>query len=223
MNNMESSPSFYDCELEQSPDAAASHTPVDSVTTTENSPVGQRRLFPPIDDQEINNHDSSNNNDSALLNRIYNQSQELDLELIKLEAEEEGEGDSNCSADEVEELNSSMWAAKNERLEVLLEDKMVDIVSDTRTNSLVVELLGSEVSVPKAPNDWVPKKPKIETNEPKFVDVDNPGGWDEYTFRPNFLTKATKNTKKGTYTHHSLPTGARPVPLDEDENRQLKE
>jgi hypothetical protein len=103
----------------------------------------------------------------------------------------------------VEELNSSMWAAKNERLEVLLEDKMIDIVSDTQTGSLVVQLLGSEVSVPKAPNDWVPKKPKIETNEPKFVDVDNPGGWDEYTCRPNCLTKAMKNAKKG-YVHSSF-------------------
>jgi hypothetical protein len=74
MSNMESLPSFYGCELDHLPDAAASHTPVDSVvnsTTTENSPIGQQRLFPPIDNQEINN--DNNNNDSGLLNRIYNQ------------------------------------------------------------------------------------------------------------------------------------------------------
>ncbi len=40
-------------------------------------------------------------------------------------------------------------------------------------------------SPPCAPNDW---NPTINTNkrEPLFRDVDNPGGWSSYTFRPMF-------------------------------------
>jgi hypothetical protein len=49
--------------------------------------------------------------------------------------------------------------------------------------------------------------------------VDNPGLWDEYTFKPKFAPKATKDYRKGQYVYHSLPTGARPVPADETGSR----
>jgi hypothetical protein len=44
-----------------------------------------------------------------------------------------------------------------------------------------------------------------------FCEVDNPGNWLEYTFRPKF----TKKDTGGTYTCHSLPTGAVPVPVND--------
>jgi hypothetical protein len=62
---------------------------------------------------------------------------------------------------------------------------------------------------------------KEEAGEPSFIDVDNPGLWDEYTFKPKFAQKATKDYRKGQfYVYHSLPsTGARPVPADETGSR----
>ena len=222
MSNMESSPSFFECQSGSTPDTAADDTPADSVqnsAVSRNSPIAQRRLFSPSDERNVD--DNNNNNNCALLERLHNQSQELDLELVKLEAEEEGEGDSNCSADEVAVLNYSMMKAQNERLEVLMPDSGIDIVADTKTNSLVVELLGKEVSVSKPPNDWKPKPPKIEFEEPLFVEVDNPGAWCEFTFRPKYLPKKVGNVRKGTYSHHALPTGARPVPPDAEGNRRI--
>ena len=41
------------------------------------------------------------------------------------------------------------------------------------------------------------------------MNINNPGNWSEYTFRPEFA----KKDKGGNYTCHTLPTGAVPVPI----------
>ena len=51
---------------------------------------------------------------------------------------------------------------------------------------------------------------KEAKGEPKFEDVDNPGQWSEFTFRPNFEGKYGS----GAYGHHATPAGANVVPLD---------
>ena len=54
-----------------------------------------------------------------------------------------------------------------------------------------------------------PRKP----GEPFFGDVDNPGDWHhQSSFRPYF-------NKKREYLYHRLPTGATPVPENEDGER----
>jgi opacity protein-like surface antigen len=40
---------------------------------------------------------------------------------------------------------------------------------------------------------------------PAFKDVDNPGDWNSFMFKP-------KNKTNGKYSHHKLPSGATPVP-----------
>lgn len=68
---------------------------------------------------------------------------------------------------------------------------------------------------PTSPMDW---EPSVEKHgQPSFAQVDNPGKWSQFTFRPQF----TGTLKKGDikYSHHSLPTGATPVPLDENGKR----
>jgi hypothetical protein len=45
-----------------------------------------------------------------------------------------------------------------------------------------------------------------EQGEPDFAEVDSPGGWSQYIFRPEFGTTAPKQ-----YKRHSWPTGAQPV------------
>jgi len=60
---------------------------------------------------------------------------------------------------------------------------------------------------PCAPEGWKPAKPKTNLGEPivKFEDIDNPGGWSQFTFRPKFLWKDRKCVK---YLHYALPTDA---------------
>jgi hypothetical protein len=46
-----------------------------------------------------------------------------------------------------------------------------------------------------------------------FFDVDNPGNWQEFTF--------SAKIEKGRYKHHCLPTGAVPVPPNDDGEREI--
>jgi hypothetical protein len=46
-----------------------------------------------------------------------------------------------------------------------------------------------------------------------FSDVDNPWNWKEFTFAAKI--------KKGRYKHHCLPTGAFPVPPNDDGERAI--
>ena len=232
MNGNDASP-FFDASQGNSPDVASLHTPSHSVVESESTPIGQRVLFPASatqenngddddddDDDNNNNNDDDDDNGEELQSRLYNQMQDLDLGLVELEFKDPGTGGSTCSAEELEDLTEK---ATSERLQVLSADDTDDIVDDHEGNCvLMVKELGEEVSVAKRPSDWVPKAVKTAEGKPEFVDVDNPGGWDDYTFRAKFTTKSTKTVKRGQYTHHALPTGARPVPPDADGNRQVE-
>jgi len=73
---------------------------------------------------------------------------------------------------------------------------------------------------PSAPKDWKQAPVKARLGEPDidFKDIDNPGGWDAFTFRPKFLYKERKATK---FLHYSLPCGASHVPADNRGNRRV--
>jgi hypothetical protein len=62
-------------------------------------------------------------------------------------------------------------------------------------------------SPPYAPTDW---SPMVNANkgEPLFQDVDNPGGWSSYTFRPMFEPRG------GKYIFHAMPAGTVPDPIN---------
>jgi hypothetical protein len=62
-------------------------------------------------------------------------------------------------------------------------------------------------SAPSAPDDWNPTV-KRNKGEPLFEDVDNPGGWSNYTFRPMFKQRGEK------YICHARLAGTVPVPID---------
>ena len=68
---------------------------------------------------------------------------------------------------------------------------------------------------PQIPADWTAPAPKTSKGQPRlFSQVDNPGEWDEYCYRPKFQSKGQKK-----YIHHSLPTGVVPVPENNDGKR----
>ena len=71
--------------------------------------------------------------------------------------------------------------------------------------------MGSSVKIPGPPAGWTAPATNTAAGEPDFSDVDNPGGWPEFIFRPVF--------NRNKYTHHSLPTGAIPVPKNKDGRR----
>ena len=71
------------------------------------------------------------------------------------------------------------------------------------------------------PSDWVvpAKKGNVAPAEPDFKDVDNPGNWNEFIFRPVYLKSGTGKEAKYKYLRHELPAGASPVPLNADGKR----
>ena len=72
-------------------------------------------------------------------------------------------------------------------------------------------------NAPTAPKDWQPAAPRTDRGQPAtFGEVDNPGNWGEFTFKPKF---ENVNGVANTYVGHTLPTGARPVPANDDGNR----
>ncbi len=58
-----------------------------------------------------------------------------------------------------------------------------EVKSNTSNSSLYGALPGW--SAPSAPDDWN-QTVNINRGEPQFEDVNNPGGWSTYTFRPMF-------------------------------------
>jgi hypothetical protein len=73
--------------------------------------------------------------------------------------------------------------------------------------------------VPSAPDDW--EEAELRADQPAFDKVDNPGNWSSFTFRPTFIGTAKANNLK--YVQHVLPTGAMPVPKDDEGDRKVKD
>jgi hypothetical protein len=217
-------PLFHDASQGAFPDQHPSNTPASTSvvdSSVENTPIGQRCLFPASVDVANANDDNNNDNDNmACVNQLYTQLQELDLCLVEDDKNEEGDDGSNCDAAKVSDLVTSY----EERLEVLVKEDSNDLVGDHEGNmTLVVKGLGVEVSVYAKPDDWLIKKPKtkMEAGEPESIFVDNPCNCSDFTYCPKFAAKAKgKDIKKGQYTHHLLPTGAMPVPADAAGNRK---
>jgi hypothetical protein len=136
-------------------------------------------------------------------------------DVIEEEAEN-GDGDSVGDAMECAELDECLEETLRDRLQVLVKEEGPE-VSDCENNGILLKQgLSPEVAMPSVPSDWTPPVAKAAKGEPAFESVDNPGKWPEYTYRSKFLKTGTKN-----YAHHSLPTGARPVPANQQGKRMV--
>ncbi len=80
---------------------------------------------------------------------------------------------------------------------------------EVKDNSSNLRLYGAPPgwSEPIAPDDWNPTI-NIIHREPLFEDVDNPGDWSNYIFRPIFEPRG------GKYICHTMPAGNVPVPIN---------
>jgi hypothetical protein len=186
----------------------ATNTLSDSSTP---SPLENRQLFPA--------HNDNNPTDGGMPQYLCRQPSSegrdsLNMNDVIEEGAENGDGDSVGDAMECAELDDCLEETLRDRLQVLVKEEGPE-VSDCENNGILLKKgLSPEVSMPSAPSDWTPPIAKAGKGEPMFDSVDNPGQWPEYTYRSKFLKTGTKN-----YAHHSLPTGARPVPANQQGKR----
>jgi len=66
------------------------------------------------------------------------------------------------------------------------------------------------------PQGYIPPQARNDS-EPKFEDVDNPGDWSRFYYKPAFEGRS----KAAPYKHHCLPTGAIPVPVNAEGERKI--
>jgi len=151
---------------------------------------------------------------------------ETNDERIKLlQDEDENEvgdgGDSDGDGDGYECVTSfreGMKEVEREHLEHDAQEIEHDIEVDDddavvcdKTNNVQSTLFGSPTgwSPPGQPEEWNPRV-NSSRREPPMDDVDNPGGWSSFTYRPMFQAKA------GKYIGHAMPAGATAVPMSEE-------
>jgi hypothetical protein len=131
-----------------------------------------------------------NENLPSYLLRLTSRFEAINLEDVAEEAKEKGDGgDSDDEADDFLEHDAAMVEATLERQEEGTEDE--DVIDDGDRNSVVLQRGPGPASlinmnVPGTPVDWTAPQRKEDKGQPNFADVDNPGDWSEYTFRPEF-------------------------------------
>jgi hypothetical protein len=116
----------------------------------------------------------------------------LNMNDVVEEAGKHGDGDSVGEANKAAELEESLDETLRDRLLILIKNKgSEEEVLDTEQNHVLLKKgLAAEISMPSVPPDWIPPNPKVSKGEPKLFDsVDNPGGWEEFTYRPKFKKK----------------------------------
>ena len=148
--------------------------------------------------------------------------EQLNEEDVLEEEEEMGCGnDSDFDADELDDLNDRMKEI-NIGTDVTPDDTN-EIVLDSSDNFVYVgkgtakDNVGNLMKIASVPDNWVTPKHNEERGEPEYINVDNPGEWDSFVFRPKF--KKEKGEMK--YNGHYLPSGCVPVPVNEDGHRKL--
>ena len=154
-------------------------------------------------DKDENGGDGGDSDDEGDEFFVHNEedSDEEESEEVELQRREDCAGSSKCFVD----LTDSTGGVVGN---VLFEE---GDVCRTELDSSVPK----DVKIYKPPADWTIPRPRHDRNEPYFEDVDNPGNWPQYCFRPKFV-KGPGAGSKVEYSHHCLPTGAIPFPKNED-------
>ena len=112
--------------------------------------------------------------------------------------------------DRIKEVDSERLCFDAHEIESSVEvDDLNAIMCEVKDVTSESTLFGAPPgwSPPGPPDDWNPTI-HVDRGEPLFEDVDNPGKWSNFTFRPTFAPKG------GKYINHSMPAGAVPVPIN---------
>ena len=163
---------------------------------------------------------STSDNEEDHFNNIIERLNQLDLE------DADG-GSSDVEGEESEIFDSAylraMMERSNEEGGMHVEEISTGDIAFVLAEDGVLEenhTVDLEDKVHKAPDDWIPPDKKEEgDNEPDFEDVDNPGNWSNFIFRPVYKKEGRGKDAKYTYIKHELPTGCTPVPMNSNGKR----
>jgi hypothetical protein len=138
----------------------------------------------------------------------------LILADVEEDQEDEGDGgDSDIEGEDGRDFEESAVEAMEEKLQANADDSNAVAHTAKQYEVLLSRMTsGDLIRLPSPPEDWVAPEPKTLKGEPAFSNVDNPGDWSQYTYRAEF-------DSKGKYKHHTIPTGAVPVPLENGERK----
>jgi hypothetical protein len=140
------------------------------------------------------------------------------LILADVEEDQEDQGDgggSDIEGEDGRDFEESAVEAMEENIQANADDSNAVAHTAKQYKVLLSRMTyGDLIHLPSPPEDWVAPEPKTLKGEPAFSNVDNPGDWSQYTYRADF-------DSKGKYKHHTIPTGAVPVPL-ENGKRKLR-
>jgi hypothetical protein len=138
------------------------------------------------------------------------------LVLADVEADENEEGDggdSDIEGEDGKEFEQAAVEAMEEKLQANADDSNAVAHTEKQYKVLLSRMTsGNLIRLPSPPEDWVAPAPKGHKGEPEFTAVDNPGDWSQFTYRAEF-------DSKGQYKHHTIPTGAVPVPLKDGQRK----
>ena len=149
--------------------------------------------------------------------------------LNAIDAQEADGGNSDVEGEEAEILDESFQCSNVERDEnehslfSLMNISSGDIgfvLSKDRT--ITSEGILDSIPIPEKPEGWVrPAKrtTAIETEEPDFEDLDNPGNWNDYIYRPVYSKSYGSMFNTSNYIRHELPTGCSVVPKNDEGKR----
>ena len=134
---------------------------------------------------------------------------ETDEEILAFFTQDYNErGDGGDSDEEGGGINIHHEATILNREEQGLRDEANDI--DAEEEGIPGSPRGWEP--PGPPDGWAGYRPKHDA--PQERDVDNPGGWSNYTFQPKY-------NKEKEYVDHYTPSGAIVVPENDDGRREM--
>ena len=108
-----------------------------------------------------------------------------------------------------------MLESCNERVAELFQAYPYEQKGDSEAKDFVLKSgLEDGLKIAEVPEAWQAPEPKVCQGEPPFDQVDNPGQWNSFCFRPKF-------SRSKEYLFHTLPSGARPVAMDSSGNRSI--
>ena len=120
--------------------------------------------------------------------------------------------DSLASADDFDEVARAYEAAIFDRNLEFVQFKDTDPKLQSKHEAVLQQGLSDGVVIDTVPDDWKEPDPKLDKGQIPFAQVDNPGDWNSFIFRPKFSAKKPTN-----YMHHQLSSGARPCPKKESD------
>ena len=131
----------------------------------------------------------------------WSRNDDQNIKDVQEDEQEQGNGgDSNFDCEEIEDLHGAAEDVKKFRLIDEAEEDDDSFAFDSERNYILIDEgiardgIGSVMNVACIPEDWQITKADVAKKEHGFVDVDNPGDWNRFTFCPVFKCLRRRRT-----------------------------